>query len=80
MQVYVNFHGYYADVDPEDIIDNSDLTDKSTDAEILAAISEDIDELVREELPGYQHDGYDIVEKIKEILAERKAEEAEEEE
>lgn len=73
MNVNINY-GHSVDVDEEALADEFDYEDEVDDDEIERKLNEYIEDALRDNPGSYMHDGDDIVERVQEILAERRQE------
>ena len=74
MNVNINYYGHSVDVDEEALADEFDFDDEVSDDEIKVKLNEYIEDAIRDDPGTYMHDGEDVVERVQEILAERRQE------
>lgn len=74
MSVNIDFYGHSIDVDPEVIAD--ELEPSASRGDIERAVNEYIASALEDEpMPSYRHDGDDVVDRVMELLEERREEE-----
>ncbi len=71
MNVNISYYGHSVDVDEEGIA--GDLPDDATEDQITRAVNDDIEAALQEDPGSYRNDAEDVVDRIKELLAERRA-------